>query len=308
MRRVTTAPAGTPTGYGLHVRIGRYDDPAGQAPGVHGTGWEFAWLDGRALGSEPSWSYPDLARALLRRATSLLDLDTGSGELLAELAPLPPHTVAVESWARDIPVARDRLAPFGVAVVDELPGGEEEFDVVLSRHGRLPAADIARLLRPGGHLLSQQVGSDDLAGLNVALDAAPPHPQRWDAEVGRRGTRGRRSGGHRRTRGAAAGHVPRRSTRWSASSARRRGRSATSPPSGTRVSCAASTQSSGPAGSSPSPRTGSWSRPCALVPVRRGAGEPNGRRTALRSIVSRAAARQNRPPQASFCGVLRRAG
>jgi SAM-dependent methyltransferase len=153
------------------------------ALGERATAWEFAWLDGRLGGSQPSWSYPDLARPLVRRAGALLDLDTGNGELLAELAPLPPHTIAVESFARNIPVARDRLAPFGVPVLTELPGGEDEFDLVLSRHGRLPAADIARLLRPGGRVLTQQVGSDDLAELNVALGAPPPPPRPWTAEV-----------------------------------------------------------------------------------------------------------------------------
>jgi SAM-dependent methyltransferase len=161
----------------------QYDELVGEAVGVPIVGWEFSWLDGRAAGSEPSWSYPELARPLLRRAGSLLDLDTGGGELLAELAPLPPHTVAVESWTPNTPVARDRLNPFGVSVVTELPGGEREFDVVLSRHGRLPVADIARLLKPGGTLLSQQVGSDDLADLNAALGAPPPHPQPWNAAV-----------------------------------------------------------------------------------------------------------------------------
>ena len=162
----------------------QFDEPADPAVGALGeraTGWEFAWLDGRP--GEPTWSYPELARALVRRAGSVLDLDTGSGELLAELAPLPPHAVAVESWARNTPVARDRLAPFGVQVLTELPGGEDEFDLVLSRHGRLPAADIVRLLRPGGHLLSQQVGSDDLAGLNAALGAPRAYPRPWNAEV-----------------------------------------------------------------------------------------------------------------------------
>ena len=162
------------------MRIGQqYEESAGE----RATGWEFAWLDGRDVGSEPSWSYPALARTLLRRASSALDLDTGSGELLAELAPLPPHTVAVESWARNTPVARGRLAPFGVPVLTELPGGEDEFDVVLSRHGRLPAEDVARLLRPGGTVLSQQVGSDDLADLNAALGAPAPHPRPWTADV-----------------------------------------------------------------------------------------------------------------------------
>jgi SAM-dependent methyltransferase len=161
----------------------RYEDLVSDAVGVPITGWEFAWLDGRAVGSEPSWSYPELARPLLRRAGSLLDLDTGGGELLTELAPLPSTTVAVESWAPNVPVARDRLAPYGVSVVTELPSGEREFDLVLSRHGRLPLADIARLLKPGGTLLSQQVGSDDLTDLNTALGAPPPYPQPWNAEV-----------------------------------------------------------------------------------------------------------------------------
>ncbi len=163
--------------------VGRYEDLVGEAVGVPITGWEFAWLDGRAVGSEPSWSYPELARPLVRHARSLLDLDTGGGEMLAELAPLPRRTVAVEGWAPNVPVARDRLSPYGVSVVTELPGGEQEFDLVLSRHGRLPVADIARLLVPGGTLLSQQVGGDDLADLNAALGAPPPHPRPWTAEV-----------------------------------------------------------------------------------------------------------------------------
>jgi SAM-dependent methyltransferase len=161
----------------------RYEELIAEAEGVSRVGWEFAWLDGRAVGSEPSWSYPAMARSLVRRAHSLLDLDTGGGEMLAELAPLPSPTVAVESWTPNVPVARDRLSPFGVSVLTELPGGEGEFDVVLSRHGRLPAADIARLLAPGGTLLSQQVGSEDLAGLNRALGAPPPHPQPWNEAV-----------------------------------------------------------------------------------------------------------------------------
>jgi SAM-dependent methyltransferase len=161
----------------------RYEDLVGEAAGVPISGWEFAWLDGRAVGSEPSWSYLDLARPLVLRARSLLDLDTGGGELLATLAPLPRHTVAVESWTPNVPVARDRLGRYGVSVVTELPGGEREFDVVLSRHGRLPVPDIARLLAPGGTLLSQQVGGEDLADLNAALDAPPPHPRPWNADV-----------------------------------------------------------------------------------------------------------------------------
>ncbi|MFI5494825.1 class I SAM-dependent methyltransferase [Actinoplanes sp. NPDC051859] len=160
---------------------GPYDQLVSEAAGISFTNWEFGWLDGRTTVAGPSWSYPALAAPLLRAAGSALDLDTGGGELLVELAPLPAHTVAVEGWAPNVAVARDRLAPYGASVVTELPGGEDEFDVVLSRHGRLPAADIARLLRPGGTLLTQQVGSDDLADLNAELGAAPPYLRTWTA-------------------------------------------------------------------------------------------------------------------------------
>jgi SAM-dependent methyltransferase len=163
--------------------VQRFEELVGRQASAIGTGWEFAWLDGRAVGSQPSWSYPALARTLTRTATGLLDLDTGNGEMLAELAPLPPRTIAVEALRPNIAVARDRLAPYGVAVVAELPSGEEQFDVVLSRHGRLPAADIVRLLRPGGRVLTQQVGSDDLAGLNAVLGAAPRDLIPWTAQV-----------------------------------------------------------------------------------------------------------------------------
>jgi SAM-dependent methyltransferase len=169
----------------VRIRPPQSDDSAESsmtaAVGERATAWEFAWMDGRP--GEPSWSYADLARNLARRAGALLDLDTGNGEMLAELAPLPPHTVAVESWARNTPVARDRLGPLGVQVLTELPGGEDEFDVVLSRHGRLPAADIARLLRPGGRVLTQQVGSEDLAAVNELLGAPPAHLRPWNAQV-----------------------------------------------------------------------------------------------------------------------------
>jgi hypothetical protein len=70
----------------------------------------------------------------------LLDIDTGGGEVLASLQPLPATTVATEGWEPNLPVARDRLAPFGVDVrrhdgTDPLPARDGEFDLVLNRDG-----------------------------------------------------------------------------------------------------------------------------------------------------------------------------
>jgi SAM-dependent methyltransferase len=106
-----------------------------------------------------------LAGELVRGSTSLLDVDAGGGELLACLAPLPARTTAVEGWAPNLTVARERLAPLGVDVRfapdARLPGDGRSVDLVLNRHGRLNPEETARVLRPGGALLTQQVGSDD---------------------------------------------------------------------------------------------------------------------------------------------------
>jgi SAM-dependent methyltransferase len=79
--------------------------------------------------------------------------------------------VATESWPPNVALARARLRPLGagvVAVADSpaLPFRTASFDLVVSRHPVVVLWDeIARVLRPGGTYLSQQIG----AGTNREL-------------------------------------------------------------------------------------------------------------------------------------------
>lgn len=136
-------------------------------------GWDFGWLAGRSHQADPSWWYDARARQRITDATSLLDVDTGGGELLESLAPLPAHCVATETWEPNIPLARERLSPMGVEVRvpngDALPAGDGEFDLVLNHHGGAPAPEITRVLRSGGTYLEQGVGVHNLDDLNRAL-------------------------------------------------------------------------------------------------------------------------------------------
>lgn len=121
-------------------------------------GWDFSYLDGRVLGEPAPWSYETRAAELMRRARSVLDLDTGGGERLLTLRPdWPVAVVATESYPPNLTLATERLAPLGVQVVDAesdervaLPFGDASFDLVLNRHGGLNIAEIARVLAPGG--------------------------------------------------------------------------------------------------------------------------------------------------------------
>jgi len=137
-----------------------FDDQVAAGLAAPVAGWSFGWLTGRAVGAEPSWSYRDLAAPLVARARALLDIDTGGGELLASLGAevgLPVTTFATEGWGPNLSPARVALEPLGVRVLPTpapadgvLPVPDAAVDLVLDRHGRLPAIEIARVLRAGG--------------------------------------------------------------------------------------------------------------------------------------------------------------
>jgi len=128
-------------------------------------GWDFSWLDGRATEERPTWRYSERVAERARSSSRMLDLQSGGGEMLAGLPVLPPLMVATEGHAPNVAVAARRLRPRGAHVVatDDrrraLPLAPASFDLVTSRHPVDTWWDeIARVLRPGGTYLSQQVG------------------------------------------------------------------------------------------------------------------------------------------------------
>ena len=66
--------------------------------GVDVTGWDFAWLKGRATEERPPWGYARRLAERLAQAEASLDIQTGGGEVLAEASSYPPTAVATESW------------------------------------------------------------------------------------------------------------------------------------------------------------------------------------------------------------------
>jgi SAM-dependent methyltransferase len=143
-----------------------FDDLVAEAEAADVSGWDFAWLEGRASEQRPSWGYQRLLGERLSAASSALDIQTGGGEVLSGVPTFPPTAVATESWPPNVLLATQRLHPRGVVVVadpDEppLPFADGAFDLVSSRH---PAtvwwSEIARVLQPAGTYFAQHVGPD----------------------------------------------------------------------------------------------------------------------------------------------------
>ena len=162
------------------------------------SGWDFSYLRGRMEEGQPSWNYAALVRARLAAVPAVLDLGTGGGEVLAQLAPLPPRTVATEGYPPNVAIARARLAPLGVAVVpvvgapdnrDQQPGAgsgslpfpDASFPLVINRHESYYAAEVNRILQGGGSFITQQVGGTHLQDLMSLFDVAPEREPQWNA-------------------------------------------------------------------------------------------------------------------------------
>ena len=173
-----------------------FDDLVTEAQAAPFSGWDFSWLGHGAPAGRLPWNY---RREVARRAElsdTTLDMGTGGGEWLSRLSPLPRRTVATEAWPPNAPVAAARLRPLGIAVVTDegapdnmaqdhadrgrLPFRDGAFGLVASRHEAFRAAEVARVLAPGGSFITQQVdfhSYDDLYQI-VGLDA-PERPESW---------------------------------------------------------------------------------------------------------------------------------
>jgi SAM-dependent methyltransferase len=143
-------------------------------------GWDFSWFEGRATEERPPWGYARLMASRLAGAAAAADIQTGGGEVLAEVPRPPPLLAATESWTPNLAVARENLRGMGAAVVAAadaagLPFAGASFDLVVSRHPTVTVwAEIARVLAPGGTYLSQQVGAGSLRELTDFMMGPQP--------------------------------------------------------------------------------------------------------------------------------------
>ncbi|HET6481348.1 MAG TPA: methyltransferase domain-containing protein, partial [Actinoplanes sp.] len=151
-------------------------------------GWDFSWFAGRATEQRPSWGYADLVAERLTQADAALDVETGGGEVFAYAiakAGRPGIIAATESWSPNLALARNALGPCVVAAADEptLPFRDCAFDLVVSRHPvHTLWAETARVLRPGGIFLSQQIGAGSNRELSEAMMGPLPPPARQHPE------------------------------------------------------------------------------------------------------------------------------
>ena len=164
--------------------IGRWSRLQAQATMV---GWDFASIADRVSSSKPDWDFDAHCLAAMRSARRVLDQGTGGGErliaIIEQLGPDAPEIWATEGWEPNIPVATENLKGYGVEVRacdaesgDSIPWPDNYFDVVMSRHESFSAEEVARVLRPAGIFLTQQVSGDNCLELLTRFGGESQYP------------------------------------------------------------------------------------------------------------------------------------
>lgn len=130
-------------------------------------GWDFSHIAGRYTEEEDlPWDYRETILRYLNRSMRILDIDTGGGEFLLSLNHPNENTAATEGYPPNVELCRQTLLPLGIDFrpgdgTRKLPVDDGCFDMVINRHGDFNAADIYRILKPGGLFITQQVGAEN---------------------------------------------------------------------------------------------------------------------------------------------------
>ncbi|WP_289354960.1 class I SAM-dependent methyltransferase [Paenibacillus sp. S-12] len=142
----------------------------------HFSGWDFSFISatGRMQEELLPWSYGSIIIPLIRKSSSALDMGTGGGEFLSKLLPFPPLIAATEGYPPNVPIAKQRLEPLGVKVVEfdddhKLPLDSASFDLIINKHDSYSPREVRRIIVDSGIFVTQQVGGQDCTEINEML-------------------------------------------------------------------------------------------------------------------------------------------
>lgn len=139
------------------------------------SGWDFSRMhtEREAI----PWDYPEVAARYLTPISTVLDVGTGGGERLLDLANRFAKGVGIDPDPDMVRVAKanaaraamTRLTFEQAGVNDLLSFPRETFDIVLTRHAPTSAPSLDRVTKPGGYFICQGVGSRNMENIRLAF-------------------------------------------------------------------------------------------------------------------------------------------
>jgi GrpB-like predicted nucleotidyltransferase (UPF0157 family) len=137
-------------------------------------GWDFSYIKKRMKSEEIEWDYKEIIEPYISKCHCLLDMGTGGGEFLSSLKNLPSNIFATEGYLPNIEVARKKLSPLHITVMEVKEDGilnfrNHFFDLIINRHESYDVDEIHRVMTNNGTFITQQVAGNDCHEINDFL-------------------------------------------------------------------------------------------------------------------------------------------
>ncbi len=140
------------------AELRRFVEAAGK---IRGSDWSRLRVDRDPV----PWDYLQVVRRHLMPSSYVLDIGTGGGEKFLELVPHFGRGIGIDRKPEMIQMALENRPPshaekvsFEVMKAQNLKFAGGAFDVILNRHAPIFYEEVARVLKPGGYFITQQVG------------------------------------------------------------------------------------------------------------------------------------------------------
>lgn len=138
-------------------------------------GWDFSRMKTE---KEPApWDYIEIVLKYLKPSDYVLDIGTGGGEKFSELSDYFQKGVGIDPFPDMINVAKENAAKnnrlkvsFQLMRAEDIQFPKGTFDVVINRHAVLIPSEVAKVLKPGGYLITQQVEKENMKNLKQVFN------------------------------------------------------------------------------------------------------------------------------------------
>ena len=127
----------------------------------------------------------EVVRRYLTMSDAVLDVGTGGGERLISLASSFATGIGVDPDPEMVRIARENgaLTPnvtFVEIGAEALDFPEASFDVVLTRHAPVCVPEVVRVLKLGGHFVTQGAGVRNMDNIRRAFGTGRPDRYEWE--------------------------------------------------------------------------------------------------------------------------------
>lgn len=148
-------------------------------------GWDFSSMN--TLRQPVPWDYIDQVKKYLRPTDEVLDVGTGGGERLMQLALYFKQGVGIDVDPEMVAIATQKAKNVRnlmfLAMDEKLQMLDRSFDVVINRHAPFDLVAIKNHLAPGGYFITQQVGEKNMQNVKLALGQTNNKPTVTRSEV-----------------------------------------------------------------------------------------------------------------------------